>query len=365
MLTRANPRRGCRVARDPRSFLHELLEAPGIPGYEQRVQEVIRTYAGGFCDRMDTDVHGNLTLSSNSGAEPRVMLAGHCDQLGLIVSHVDDDGFVFVQTVGGWDPQQLVGQRVTVWSEAGPVAGVVARKAIHLLDEQERKQVVEVKNLWIDIGASTKEGAEEALDIGDPVTVELGVRELRNERLNAPGMDNRSGVWVVVEAFRRAVEKGVGCALSAVSTVQEEIGLRGARTSAFGLDPHVAIAVDVTHATDCPGIDKRERGAVSLGGGPVLARGPNVNPTVYARLRETAARHDIPVQIIALGRAAPNDANPLQVSRAGVATGLVQIPNRYMHSPVETVSWTDLEASAELLAHFVCTVTPDDTFVPA
>lgn len=353
------------MARDPRSFLHDLLTAPGVPGYEEPVQQVVREYARDFCEQMTTDVHGNVTLTSNPDSGPRVMLAGHCDQLGLIVSHVDDDGFVFAQTVGGWDPQQLVGQRVTVWSEKGPVAGVIARKAIHLLEPEERKQVVEIKNLWLDIGATGKDDAEEAVDIGDPVTVELGIRKLRNDRVNAPGMDNRTGVWVVVEALRRAVEHGVECCVSVVSTVQEEIGLRGAQTSAFGLEPDVGIAVDVTHATDCPGIDKRQRGAVSLGGGPVLARGPNVNPVVLARLRETAAKHDIAVQIAALGRAAPNDANPLQISRAGVATGLVQIPNRYMHSPVETVSWSDLEAAADLLAHFVCTVTADDSFVPA
>jgi endoglucanase len=292
------------------------------------------------------------------------MFAGHCDQLGLLVSHVDDDGFLFVQTVGGWDPQQLVGQRVTVWSEGGPVAGVISRKAIHLLDEAERKQVAEIKNLWVDIGAKDKDDAEAVVAVGDPATVQLGVQEMRNGTINAPGMDNRTGVWVVVEGFRRAVEAGLSASLFCASTVQEEIGLRGARTSAFGIDPQVAIAVDVTHATDCPGVDKRQRGSVSLGGGPVLIRGANINPVVWQRLRDEAEAAGLPYQVAALGQAAPNDANVLQVTRAGVATGLVQIPNRYMHSPVEVVSWEDLEAAADLLGRFACSVSADDDFVP-
>ena len=352
------------MASDPREFLRELLAAPGVSGYEQPVQEVVRRYAGSFADDVQTDVHGNVALVANPGTGFRVMLAGHCDQLGLIVSHIDDDGFIFTQTVGGWDPQQLVGQQVSIWTDDGPVPGVIARKAIHLLEEPERKQVAEIKNLWIDIGASGREDAEEVVAIGDPATVHLGLQELRNDVLCGPAMDNRSGVWVVVEALRRARERGLQCSLHAVSTVQEEVGLRGARTSAFGVDPHVGIAVDVTHATDCPGVDKRQRGSITLGGGPVLTRGPNINPVVWSRLRDTAQREEIPFQVAAMGRAAPNDANPLQVSRSGVAAGLVQIPNRYMHSPVEAVSWNDLEASADLLAEFASTLTADDSFVP-
>ena len=349
---------------DARSFLHDLLSTPGVSGFEVPVQGVVRDYAKSFAEETHTDLHGNVILSANGGGGPRIMFAGHCDQLGLLVSHIDDDGFLFVQTVGGWDPQQLVGQRVTVWTDEGSVGGVISRKAIHLLDEAERKQVAEIKTLWVDIGAKDKADAQEVASIGDPITVRLGVQEMRNGTINAPGMDNRTGVWVVVEGFRRAVERGLHASLFCASTVQEEIGLRGARTAAFGIDPQVAIAVDVTHATDCPGVDKRERGSVEMGAGPVLSRGANVNPAVWRRLRDEAEAGEIPYQVAALGRAAPNDANPLQVNRAGVATGLVQIPNRYMHSPVEMVSWDDLEAAAELLARFASSVTAEDDFVP-
>lgn len=350
---------------DARSFLQDLLSTPGVSGYEVAVQQVVRSYAESFADEVRTDLHGNVILSANAGSEPRIMFAGHCDQLGLLVSHVDDEGFLSVQTVGGWDPQQLVGQRVTVWTDGGDLPGVISRKAIHLQDEAERKQVAEVKKLWVDIGAKDKADAEEVVSIGDAITVQLGMQEMRNGAINAPGMDNRTGVWVVVEGFRRAVERGLSVSLFCASTVQEEIGLRGARTSAFGIDPQVAIAVDVTHATDCPGVDKREWGSVEMGGGPVLSRGANVNPVVWRRLRDQAEAGELPYQVAALGRAAPNDANPLQVNRAGVATGLVQIPNRYMHSPVEVVSLDDLEAAAELLARFACSVTPEDDFVPS
>lgn len=347
-----------------KSFLESLLSTPGVSGYEQSVQKVVRDYIGDVADEVRTDLHGNVLATGNPGKGLRLMFDGHCDQLGMVVSHIDDAGFLYFQTVGGWDPQQLVGQRVTVWTGGGEVPGVISRKAIHLLTPDEKKKVVEVKDMWIDIGAKDAEDAATDVTIGDPVTVTLGLQEMRNGIANAPAMDNRTGVWVVIEAFRRALEKGVDCTLVAASTVQEEIGLRGARTAAYGIDPHVAIAVDVTHATDCPSIDKRQRGSIALGEGPVILRGPNVNPRVHEFLMQVAGDEDIPHQVAALGRAAPNDSNALQITRAGVATGLVQIPNRYMHSAVETVSLDDLDRCADLLAAFAGALAEDSDFTP-
>ena len=215
-----------------KDFLIELVSTPGVSGYEQPVQKVVRKYAESFAEEINTDLHGNVTLSVNSSAETRVMLAGHCDQIGLIVSHIDDNGFIYTQTIGGWDPQQLIGQRMTVWTSQGPINGVIARKAIHLLDPEERKQVVKAKELWIDIGASNKEEASDIVEIGDSVTLQLGFQPLLNNLANSPAMDNRTGLWVCVEALRRAAaSKKLNCNLFAVSTVQEEIGLRGARTA--------------------------------------------------------------------------------------------------------------------------------------
>lgn len=348
-----------------RSFLRRLLETPSPSGYEREIQRVVHDYVASFAADVRRDVHGNVIASANTGDEPRLMLAGHCDQIGLLVTYVDKEGFLYTQTVGGWDPQQLVGQRMTVWTDAGPISAVIARKPIHLLKPEEREKVVKSEELWLDIGAKGRDEAKEVVRIGDAVTLELGYRELLNGLASAPGMDDKSGLWVVMEALRRASEVGgLRCSIHAVSTVQEEIGLRGAQTSAFGVDPHVAVAVDVTHATDCPTISKKQEGEIKLGAGPVIYRGPNMNPVVTERLIEAAESRGIPYQLAAIGRATPNDANTIQITRAGVATGLVSIPNRYMHSAVETVSLEDLDHAAQLLAVFAAGLSDDDDFVP-
>ena len=345
-------------------FLKQLLLTPSPSGYEAPIQKVVREYVAPFADTVTTDVHGNVIACKNPHASLRLMFAGHCDQIGLLVTHIDEFGFIYAQTIGGWDPTQLVGQRMTIWAEGGPIPAVIARKPIHLLKEDERKQTVKQDDLWLDIGAASNAEVAEIIRIGDPVTLELGYQEMRNNLANSPGMDDRTGLWVVMEGLRRAAARNPACGIYAVSTVQEEIGLRGARTSAFGVDPHVAIAVDVTHATDCPTIDKRQQGDISLGKGPVIYRGPNMNPRVTSRLVDLCAQQELPYQLAAIGRATPNDTNSIQVSRAGVATGLVSIPNRYMHSAVETVSLDDIDRAADLLAAFACSLGESEDFTP-
>jgi tetrahedral aminopeptidase len=345
-------------------FFKKILETPSPSGYERPVQEVVRRYVADFADKVTTDLHGNVIAVKNPDAKLRVMLAGHCDQIGMLVQHIDADGFLYVNTIGGWDPQQLVGQRMTVWAPSGPVPGVISRKAIHLLTEDERKQVVKLKDMWLDIGAKDKAEAEGIVSVGDPVTLQLGFQEMRNNYANAPAMDDKCGLWVCVEALRRASQKKLNVALYAVSTVQEEIGLRGAQTSAFGIDPHVGIAVDVTHATDCPTVEKKQEGDIALGKGPVIYRGPNMNPRVVERLVQTAKASEIPYQLAASGRATGTDANTIQITRAGVATALVSIPNRYMHSAVETISLDDIDRAADLLANFAASLTGNDDFTP-
>ncbi|RIK40104.1 MAG: hydrolase [Chloroflexi bacterium] len=345
-------------------FLKALLTTPGPSGYEGPVQAVVRDYVKPFADTVKTDLHGNVIVGKNVTAPTRILLAGHCDQIGLVVTHIDDKGFLYAKPIGGWDPQQLIGQRMTIWAQEGPVAAVIARKPIHLLSNNERDKAVKLEDLWLDIGATDKEDAASIVRIGDPVTLALGYQEMRNGLANAPGMDNITGVWVVIEALRRAAERGLNVALYAVSTVQEEIGLRGAHTSTFTIEPHIGIAVDVTHATDCPTIDKRQEGDVKLGGGPVIDRGPIVNPRVFDRLVATAAAAEIPVQITAHGRSTGTDANAIQISRAGVATGLVSIPNRYMHSAVETIALDDIDRAAALLAAFVSGLSGNEDFTP-
>jgi putative aminopeptidase FrvX len=347
-----------------KKFFQNILETPSPSGYEQPVQQLVREYAKSFADEINTDFHGNVIVGCNVDAPLRVMFAGHADQIGLLVTHISDQGFIYTNTIGGWDPQQLIGQRMTIYTASGPVPAVISRKPIHLLDQDERKQVVKLKDMWLDVGAKNKEEAAEIVKIGDPVTLELGYQEMRNGTANSPGMDDKTGLWVAMEALRRAKQKGLDVAVFAVATVQEEIGLRGAATSAYGVNPQVGIAIDVTHATDCPTIDKTQEGDVKLGGGPVIYRGPNMNPIVVDRLRQAADYADVPVQLAASGRGTGTDANAIQLSRAGVAAGLVSIPNRYMHSAVEMISLSDIDAAADLLAMFVHKLQPDDDFVP-
>lgn len=344
-------------------MLESLVTAPGPAGYERPIQEVVRKIAGAFSETK-TDWHGNVTCSVNASGNPRVMLAGHCDQIGLIVNHIDERGFLRVTPVGGWDIQQLIGQAMQVWTAEGPIPGVIARKAIHLLSNEDRNRVPKMKELFVDIGVKNAEEAAELVRIGDPITLQLGMRSMHGDLVSGPAMDDRVGVWVVLNAAKRAGERHPTAAVHAVSTVQEEIGLRGAKTSAYTIDPHVAIAVDVTHATDTPDSDQNEHGKVELGAGPVVFRGPNVNPVLFEQLVRLAGEAEIPIQIASLARGASNDANVMQLTRSGPATGIIGIPNRYMHSAVEVVSLQDLDHAAELLARLCCDLNEGTDFTP-
>ncbi|HHX38867.1 MAG TPA: M42 family metallopeptidase [Armatimonadetes bacterium] len=349
---------------DSLAFLRRLLEAPSPSGYERPAQDVVRDWVGSFADEVRTDVHGNVIAAVNPSGRPRVMLAGHCDQIGLMVQHIDDDGYLYVNQIGGHDITVLIGQNVVVWSKSGPVPGVMARKPIHLMKDDEEKKPPKIHDLWVDIGATNKQEALEAVEIGDPITWSLGMRTLRNSLAASPAFDDKAGVYVVMEALRLLSEQQPSAAILAVSTVQEEIGLRGAVTSTFAVEPQVGIAVDVTFATDHPGADKKVCGDVSLNKGPAIHRGPNMNPVVVSRLIAAAQEKGIPYQLVGSARATGTDANVMQISRGGVATGLVSVPNRYMHSPVETVSLRDMQHAAELLAAFVLKVETDAEFIP-
>jgi endoglucanase len=346
------------------ALLRELLETPGTSGTEQRIQAVVRRYAGAFADSVTTDVHGNVLAVVNPQGTKTILLDAHCDQIGLIVRHIDSQGYLRVNAIGGWDTQILLGQRMIVHTATGPVAGVIARKPIHLLDPDERKSAPKLKELWIDIGSASEAETRSLVQIGDWATPEPCLRELRNGRLSSPAMDDRAGLWVVLTALRKVAAAGPAVRVCVLSAVQEEVGLRGATTGGFSAAPDVAIAVDVTHATDCPGIDQNEFGRIEIGKGPVIVRGPNANPRVVELLTERAAAGGIPVQFNALGAPASNDAATLQLTRGGCAVGLVTLPNRYMHSPVELVAQSDLEHASELLAAFCLAVTPETCFVP-
>ena len=351
------------------AFLQRLIETPSPSGFEAPVQRLITERLRPFADDVRTDVHGNVISVTNPGAPLRVMLAGHCDEIGLMVQHFGyvpsaDDGYIYFSAIGGIDTAILEGQRVTVHSARGPVNGVIGRKPVHLIDPDDRGKPEKLHKMWIDIGTKTKAEAMEAVEIGDPITIDVGMRELRNNLLAARGFDDRIGAFVVIETMRLLKGQPLGVAVYGVSTVQEELGLRGARTSAYGIDPHVGIAIDVGFATDHPGAEKSKVGDIKLGLGPMLHRGPNINHVVGRMLVEAAKANVIPYQMAAEPKATGTDANAMQINRAGCAAALVSVPNRYMHTPVEVVSKDDVTNCSRIIAEFCKGLKPDTSFIP-
>ena len=337
-------------------FLERLLRAPGPSGFEARAAGVWRDEAQTFAHGVWTDVSGNSVASVNPQGTPRVMMAGHIDEIGLQITHIDDDGYLYFDVIGGWDAQVLVGQRVTVLGREGDVPGVVGKKAIHLLEPDERTKASKVKDLWVDLGAvSADEVTGLGIGVGDPMIVAAGPLSLAGDRIVSRAIDDRVGAYVVLEALRIVSESEVEAAAFAVATTQEEIGHQGggARPGAWALEPDVAVVVDVTFSTDVPDVSKKELGDHRIGGGPVLTRGSAAHPVVFDRLAQAAEEEGIPFTVQASPRATRTDADAIHLVRGGVPTGLVSIPNRYMHSPNELVSVSDLERTAQLLAAFV------------
>jgi endoglucanase len=294
------------------------------------------------------------------------MFAGHIDEIGVMVTHIDDEGFLSFDTIGGWDHQVFAGQRVALLGRQGQVTGVVGKKAIHHMEREERDKVSKVEDLWIDIGAVSRAEAAARVRIGDPGVLAAGVLEFPNGRLVSRSIDNRIGAFVVLETLRLLSQDRPGASVTAVATTREEIAATGggARSSATQLEPDVAIVIDVTHATDYPGIEKRKHGDYRLGGGPVLSRGASVSELVFDLLVETAEAEQIPYSIEAASRDTHTDAEAIFNAHRGVATALVSVPNRYMHSPNEMVALEDLDRTARLLAAFARKLSPNTSFVP-
>jgi putative aminopeptidase FrvX len=331
-------------------LLDKLLRVAAPSGHEEPAAAVWREEASFAA--LSADGLGSSIARIGEG-EPLLAVVGHIDEIGLVVTHIDEKGFLYFSPIGGWDPQILVGQRVAVRAREGVVPGVVGRKPIHLLEPEQRKKVVELKGLHIDVGATDRDEAAGLVRIGDPVTIEAEPVRLAGDRLISRAMDNRLGAYVALEALRRCHERGsLSGSFAAVAAVQEEIGLFGARTAAFEVRPDLAVAVDVTHATDAPGVEAKQIGEHPLGSGPAIGRGSTLSPKVFELLVETAEEAGIEHTIAASGRSTSTDADAIQISRSGIPTGLVSIPLRYMHSPVEMVDLGDVEATVELIAAF-------------
>lgn len=349
--------------KDALNYLKTLVETHGSAGYEEAVQAVFRARVKDVSDSVTTDVLGSVIAVHNAGGSPRILLDGHSDEIGFLVRHIDDNGYLYLATSGGWDEEVMVSQRVLVHTEGGSIPGVLGKKAIHLMDPEERKRKSEIHNLWVDIGAKTGEEARKQVAIGDSVTMNAFFEEMLGGRAVAKSFDNRAGIFAVSETLR-ALSKGVKAATYGVSAVQEEIGLRGAVAATYSVNPDIAIAIDVTHSFDIPDANKRKGADVKLGLGPVIVRGPNINRKVFARLVEVARKLEIPYQVAASGIGTGTDANVIQLSRGGVATGLIGIPLRYMHNPCEMLALEDLENTVKLLTAFVESVTPEDNWIP-
>jgi putative aminopeptidase FrvX len=343
--------------------LRQLLTAPGPSGYEAAPAAAWREAAAAFAQVSSDTLGSSFARVPGAADGPLLAVVGHIDEIGLIVTHVADEGHLYFRGVGGWDAQVLVGQRVEVITRDGRLPGVVGRKPIHLLKEEDRKKVAELRELHIDIGAADAEEAGQLVRIGDVAVIAAEPVDLPNRRVVSRSLDNRLGAYVALEVARLVAEDGGGPGeLVAVASVQEETTFAGSRTSTFALDPRAAIVVDVTHATDAPGVEPRELGRHELGSGPVIERGSIINPRIFELLHEAAESSDIPFTVAASSRTTGTDADAVHISRAGVPTGVVSIPLRYMHSPVEMVQLDDVEAAARLIAAFTRRLAPDVSF---
>src|SRR6476620_6928025 len=345
------------------AFLKRLLDTPGPSGFESAPARVWRDEARAFAE-VTNDVAGNSMAVVNANGTPTIMLAGHIDEIGVIVTYIDDEGFLYIAGIGGWDPQVLVAQRIRIMGRDGDVFGVIGKKPIHLIKAEDRKKASEMTDLWIDIGAASREEAEQRVTVGDAGVIDSRTVNFPNNCIASRSIDDRIGAFIVLEALRRYAEKPGAARVVAVATTQEEIGYRGggAGVCATCIGPQMAIVVDVTFAIDHPGVEKKEHGEAAIDGGPVLTRGSIISPVVFNLLRKTAEDQKIPFSLHAAGRETSTDADAIHIAREGVATALVSVPNRYMHSPNEMVSIQDLDHAAELIADTCRAINSDTDF---
>ena len=346
------------------NFLRTLVNTPSPVGHEVRGQRVWLDYVKNFADENFSDAYGNCVAVLNKGGSPRVMLSGHADEIAMAVNYISEDGFVYVRKMGGVDPAITKAQRVTIHTRTGPVKGVVGNVAPHLMKEEKEAKAPKIHDLFIDIGVSSRKEAEALVRIGDPITLVDEFDLLRNDLAVARAFDNRIGTFAVAEALRLLKESKskLNAEICAVSNVQEEVGLLGARQIAYSLKPDVALVVDVTHATDYPTVNKPQHGDVKIGAGPTLTHGGCNHPEVVARLEQIARTKKIPLQHEAMSSTSGTDTDAIFWTRGGIASALVSLPNRYMHSPVELVSLKDLELIPELLAGFAASLKKGEEF---
>jgi len=334
-------------------LVKRLSEAHGVPGSEEEVRAIIREELSDVCT-LEQDVMGNLIARKGEGGR-KIMVAAHMDEIGLMVRHVDEEGYIRFITLGGFFDQTLLNQRVMVHTKKGRIRGVVGSKPPHLMEEKEREKVIKAKDMFIDVGAGDKRMAKKlGVSVGDHITFDVPFRELKNRLFTGKAFDNRLGCAVMVEVLKKVECKHT---VYGVGTVQEEVGLKGARTSAYSIEPEIAIALDVAPAGDFPGT-KPEEARIKVGGGPVITvvdgkgRGIITHAKVRDGLVEVAEKNRLPYQL-EVGEGGTTDATVIQLTKAGILSGVVSAPTRYIHTPVEVASISDLEHMARLVQRYI------------
>ncbi|MBT3169719.1 MAG: M42 family metallopeptidase [Candidatus Cloacimonetes bacterium] len=351
------------MEKNMKKFFKDLVEAPSPSGFEQAAQEVYRNFVKDYADEVKTDVHGNVIALKKGTGNIRFMVSGHADEIGMMVNYIDENGYIRFLPIGGIDPSLLPGLRVDIYGKK-KYRGVIGKKPIHAMSSADMNKAPKMDELWIDFGAKDKKDAEKKISVGDFITFSKGMEMLSSHLVTTKATDNKAGVFVAGALLKELANEKTVANVYAVSSVQEEVGLRGARTSAFGIDPHVGIAVDVTVSTDYPGMSKSKFGDISLGKGPAVSVGANINPKVFELLKKAADKAKIKYQVEAAPRATGTDANAIQVTRSGVAAGLISLPNRYMHTPNEIISLNDLSDAVQLIAEFVRLIDDKTDFIP-
>ena len=346
------------------NFLKTLVNTPSPVGHETRGQRVWLDYAKKFSDETFSDTYGNCVAVLNKGGGPRIMLAAHADEIAMAVNYIDDNGFIYVRRMGGIDAAITKAQRIVIHTRNGAVKGVVGNVAPHLTKQDGEPKLPKIHDIFIDIGVSSRKEAEQLIRVGDPITLTDEFDILRGDLAVARAFDNRIGTFAVAETLRLLKESKVklNCEVCAVSNVQEEVGLLGARQIAYSLHPSIALVVDVTHATDYPTVSKTQHGDTRIGKGPAITHGGCNHPEVVKRLEEVAKQKKIPLQHEAMSASSGTDTDVIFWTRGGIASALISLPNRYMHSPVEVVSLRDLEMIPQLMAAFVMSVKKGEKF---
>jgi endoglucanase len=345
-------------------FLEKLINTPSPVGYENRGQRVWLDYVKQFADATETDAYGNAVAWFNKGGSPRIMLAGHADEIAMSVNYISDDGYIYVRRMGGIDPAITKAQRVVIHTRQGAVNGVVGNVAPHLMKFEGEQKAPKIHDLFIDIGVSSRKDAEKLVRIGDPITLADQFELLRNDLAIARAFDNRIGTFSVAETVRllRESKKTCHAEVCAVSNLMEEIGLFGARQIAYALKPDVAICVDVTHATDYPTVSKAQHGDIHLGKGPTITHGGSCHREVVARLEKVARTAGIALQHETMSSTSGTDTDAIFWTRGGIPSALISLPDRYMHSPVEVVNLRDLEKIPQLMSAFTLSLKKGEQF---